>query len=115
MNAEGRPWEVGIRNPFNIDEIIKVVRIFRPSCRYIGYLYSGQHIYNPHNDAIIDSIKSLTVIGPNIYEADRFATAAFAMGDQGIDFIERTNGLEGYLVDKNKIATYTSGFERYTA
>ena len=56
----------------------------------------------------------MTVIGPNVYEADRFATPAFAMGKKGIDFVENLPGLEGYMVDKDGIATMTSGFEKYT-
>jgi thiamine biosynthesis lipoprotein len=74
----------------------------------------GQHIYNPHQSHTpIRDIVSLTVIGPDIYEADRFATAAFAMGRQGIQFIEHLQGFEGYLIDAQARATFTSGFERY--
>ena len=57
---------------------------------------------------------SLTVIGPDIYEADRFATAAFAMGMEGIEFIERLSGFEGYIITNEGIATMTSGFEQFT-
>lgn len=56
----------------------------------------------------------MTVIGPNIYEADRFATACFAMGEKGIYFIEQLSGFEGYLIDNNKIATLTSNFKKHT-
>lgn len=115
-NADGKPWAVGIRNPFNTQEIIKVVNLTTEGIATSGTYVRGQHIYNPLlKDQVIDSIASLTVVGPNIYEADRYATAAFAMGKDGIDFIEATSGLEGYMVDKDKIATYTSGFESYVA
>jgi thiamine biosynthesis lipoprotein len=116
VNAEGEPWAVGIRNPFNIVEIIKAVRLTNQGLATSGTYIRGQHIYNPHHsDQEISEIKSLTVIGPNVYEADRYATAAFAMGRTGIEFIENTAGLEGYMVDADKIATYTSGFERYVS
>jgi thiamine biosynthesis lipoprotein len=79
-----------------------------------GTYVRGQHIYNPKILGPLETdILSLTVIGPNIYEADRFATAAFAMGREGIVFIERRDGLEGYMIDLNGQATLTSGFERY--
>jgi thiamine biosynthesis lipoprotein len=48
-----------------------------------------------------------------VYEADRFATAAFAMGKRGIQFIEKLVGFEGYMIDVEARATLTSGFERY--
>jgi thiamine biosynthesis lipoprotein len=79
-----------------------------------GTYVRGQHIYNPKNeDQPITDILSLTVIGPDVYEADRFATAAFAMGRSGIDFIEVLSGFEGYMIDKDKQATYTTDFARY--
>ena len=53
-------------------------------------------------------------MGPNVLEADRFATAAFAMGREGIHFIESLKGFEGYAIDAKGIATMTSGFEVYT-
>jgi thiamine biosynthesis lipoprotein len=58
---------------------------------------------------------SITVIGPDVLEADRFATAAFAMGKGGIAFIENLPGFEGYAIDAQGIATMTSGFGAYTA
>lgn len=111
-----RPWTIGIRNPFNIEEIVKTIRVSSEGIATSGTYIRGQHIYNPFQpDATIDRVRSVTVIGPNVYEADRFATAAFAMGEQGIGFIESTPGLEGYMVTDDKLATYTSGFERYTS
>jgi len=107
------PWRIGIRNPMNREEIIKVVAVTSEGVATSGTYARGKHIYNPLKKKPADAIASLTVIGPNIYEADRFVTAAFAMGPQGINFIESLQGFEGYMVDNDRIATFTSGFERY--
>jgi len=113
-NAQGRQWTVGIRNPFNREEIVKVLVIEDHGVATSGTYIRGQHIYNPHRqNAEITDIVSLTVIGPNIYEADRFATAAFAMGKEGIRFIEGLEGFEGYMIDKNGIATMSRGFSNF--
>ena len=110
-NPSGADWSVGIRNPFQADEIIKVVYPRGRGVATSGTYVRGQHIYNPHDtDHAIADIISLTVIGADVLEADRFATAAFAMGKDGIYFIEQTLGLEGYVVDINGRATPTSGF-----
>ncbi len=110
-NAEGQDWRTGIRNPFNEDQIIKAVVLKNKGIATSGSYVRGNHIYDPKNpSARIDSIVSLTVIGPDVLEADRFATAAFAMGDDGIYFIEDMAGLEGYMVNAKGIATQTSGF-----
>lgn len=114
QNAEQQPWAVGIRNPFNRNEIIKVLNVKNKGVATSGTYVRGQHIYNPHQPTVPPAaVRSLTVIGKNIYEADRFATAAFAMGKSGIGFVENTKGLEGYMVDDAGIATFTSGFQEY--
>ncbi len=113
-NAEREPWAVGIRNPFNIQEIIKIVNISNRGVATSGTYIRGEHVYNPHNQhQDTGFVKSLTVIGPDIYEADRFATAAFAMGSEGIKFIETLSEFEAYMVDDRQIATYTTGFDDY--
>ncbi len=191
-NKGGNAWRIGIRNPFNRNEIVKVLSITDKGIATSGTAIRGQHIYDPHNpprerphphnphrgrplapihtanaasatlkcepetplratasqssgsirsasashsssvkgerspphfhtspaptDIVrqhITDIVSLTVVGPNVYEADRFATAAFAMGKKGIYFIEQLPGFEGYMIDASARATFTSGFERY--
>jgi thiamine biosynthesis lipoprotein len=105
---------VGIRNPFKIDEIVKVLSVTDCGVATSGTYIRGQHIYNPVSGVSeITDILSMTVIGADIYYADCYATAAFAMGQEGIGFIEALDGFEGYMIDKNGIATYTTGFERY--
>jgi thiamine biosynthesis lipoprotein len=114
IQAVGKDWRIGIRNPFIPEEIVKVITIRDKGVATSGIYNRGQHIYNPYNkETPITEIVSLTVIGPNVYEADRFATAAFAMGKKGILFIERLSGLEGYMIDAQGNATLTSSFERY--
>ncbi len=115
-NNRKEQWRVGIRNPFRPEtEIVKVLSIEDRGVATSGTYARGEHIYNPHARVpSANGIVSLTVIGPDIYEADRFATAAFAMGKDGIGFIEKLDGFEGYMIDKDGIATLTSGFEKYT-
>jgi thiamine biosynthesis lipoprotein len=113
-NGLGESWRVGIQNPFNPMEIVKVLSIQDCGIATSGTYVRGQHIFNPQvPEQPITDIVSLTVIGSDVFEADRFATAAFAMGPGGIQFIERLTGFEGYMIDKGGMATYTSGFERY--
>lgn len=111
---DGTPWRIGIRNPFNRAQHVKVLALRDRGVATSGTAIRGQHIYDPHQpDAPLDEIASLTVIGPDVYEADRFATAAFAMGRAGIRFIEALPGFEGYQIDAAAQATATSGLERY--
>jgi thiamine biosynthesis lipoprotein len=114
LNAEGEEWSIGIRNPFNAEEIIKAVRAKGRGIATSGSYIRGQHIYNPHMPkSKLTDVISITVIGPDILEADRFATAAFAMGKNGINFIENLPEFEGYAIDSSGLATMTSNFELY--
>ena len=115
-NQGGGPWTIGIRNPFKIDEIVKVIRAGNgEGVATSGNYLRGEHIYNPLFDPQPNPLCSLTVIGPNIFEADRFATAAFAMGRPGLAFIDALPGFAAYLIDDTKTATYTKGFASYVA
>ncbi len=113
-NAEEKDWSVGIRNPFKIHEIVKGVYPRGKGVATSGSYIRGSHIYNPHApEDKLDDIVSITVVGPDVLEADRFATAAFAMGKKGIEFIEALPGFEGYAIDARGLATLTSGFGSY--
>jgi len=116
VNASGEPWRIGIRNPFDATQIVKRLVPGEAGVATSGSYVRGAHIYDPHEAGSgLDDIVSLTVVARDIYEADRFATAAFAMGREGITFIEKTPGLEGYAIDRDGIATMTTGFSRLVA
>ena len=114
VNNTEQPWAIGIKNPWDERENIKIVYTKNnEGVATSGTYIRGEHIYDPHTGSAANTITSLTVIGPNIYEADRFATAAFAMGKKAIQFIESLPGFEGYMIDNEKIATMTTGFEKF--
>lgn len=112
-NTSKRLWRVGIKNPFNERENVKVLGVSNCGVATSGRSEHGDHIIDPKTGKSMTEISSLTVIGPNIYEADRIVTAAFAMGKKGIHFIEKTRGLEGYMIDNDGQATFTTGFNSY--
>lgn len=114
-NARGQEWCIGVRSPFKREDVIKVLEPRGRGVATSGSSARGAHIYNPLlPGAALDEVVSITVLGPDVLEADRFATAAFAMGRHGVEFIEALSGLEAYQVDQGGIATMTSGFSRYT-
>lgn len=114
-NADGKEWSVGIRNPFKRDEIVKVIYPHGKGVATSGTYIRGAHIYNPLSpEQGLRDVVSITVIGPNVLDADLYATAAFAMGRDGIVFLEQKQGFEGYAIDADGVATLTSGFASYT-
>jgi thiamine biosynthesis lipoprotein len=113
-NRYGKKWSVGIQNPHAPSQIVKVVYLHDEGIATSGTYRRGQHIYDPHlKGKLITDILSISVIGTDVLEADRFATAAFAMGKSGLDFIESLDSLEAFMIDCNGISFQTSGFVKY--
>ncbi|MBK8026648.1 MAG: FAD:protein FMN transferase [Chloroflexi bacterium] len=113
-NARGKAWSVGICNPFDLSQIVKTVTLDDRGIATSGSYMRGAHIYNPRNGSdALEEIVSISVIGPDVLEADRFATAAFAMGRTGVYFIESLPGFEAYMIDRAGQATMTTGFPAY--
>ncbi len=112
-NDEGVPWVIGIRSPFEPSKLIRRLRLTNRGIATSGTYIRGEHIWNPRTREPANEIASLTVIGPDVFEADRFATAAFAMGREGIAFLASRPGCEGYMVEKSGVATMTLGFAGY--
>jgi thiamine biosynthesis lipoprotein len=112
--GDGEEWSVGIQNPFDPMAMVKVVYPHGGAVATSGNYVRGAHIYDPlHPGRLLIDLASITVIGSDIYDADRYATAAFAMGAEGIRFVDGVAGLEGYAIDSAGIATMTSGFGKY--
>jgi thiamine biosynthesis lipoprotein len=112
-NSHGVPWRVGIRNPFDPMQSIKTLQPGDAGVATSGSSIRGDHIYDPHTGEAPRNVVSLTVVAADIFDADRFATAAFAMGEKGIALIEAILGLEGYMVDCRGTATMTTGFRKF--
>jgi len=116
LSDSRQSWNVGIRNPFNVHEIVKSVKLDNQAIATSGNYLRGNHIYNPITQKPCASrIVSLSVIGPNILDADRYATAAYAMEDKGIYFIDALDGFEAYQINEDGIGSMTRGFEQYVA
>ena len=68
------------------------------------------HIIDPRTGEPASNLLSFTVVGPDILQTDVFATAAFAMGMAGLDFIRKTPGYEAFAIDRELRAWSTPGF-----
>lgn len=110
-NAEGGPWRVGIRHPVQREKFARVVLASGLAVATSGTYEKGDHVLDPHTGRPATGWLSFTVVGPDIVEADVYATACFAMGGEGLDFVSRTAGYEAYAIDRRLQAVYTAGFD----
>lgn len=115
VTEDNKPWHIGVRSPFKRSENVATVALNDMAIATSGTAIRGAHLYDPVKNSSLDSIVSLTVIAPLIVDADRMATAAFAMGEKGIYFLEKLLGYEAFMIDNRGISTQTSGWKDYEA
>jgi thiamine biosynthesis lipoprotein len=113
---DGSPWRIGIRNPWDATTTVAVLSVDDDAIATSGTYERGDHIINPHTGRAPDGIASMTVVGPSLTWADTWATAAYAMGIRGVDWIAReVAGYEACAISTDKRLVMTSGFERFMA
>ena len=115
--ASGEPWRIGVRHPHHADRLAFVLAGHGPLAVATSGTYErGAHIVDPRTGERVADVASITVVGPDLAEADAFATAAFAMGaGAGIEWVERRRGYEAIEIAHDLTMATTSGIERYIA
>ena len=116
---EGRPWIVGIRHPLESDQVAARLA-FEPGPGRMAVATSGLyeragHIVNPRNNEVPAELLSMTVVGPSLALADAYATAAFAMGREGLPWLASRPGYAGYAIDRELRPSWNAGLESYLA
>jgi thiamine biosynthesis lipoprotein len=88
--ATGDKWRVGIVDPHDATRIHSYVDIPENwAIATSGVAERGQHIWGKDSQPTNSQFSSMTVIGPHLMWADAFATIAYALGDAGIDWVEK--------------------------
>jgi thiamine biosynthesis lipoprotein len=114
--APGTPWRIGIRNPWDALTVAAVLSAHDLAIATSGTYERGQHVIDPHTGRPPDGVISMTVIGPSLTWADAWATAAFAMGVRGVDWVAReVSGYEAMAITTDRHVISSSGFERFVA
>jgi thiamine biosynthesis lipoprotein len=77
------PWKIGVVNPENTQEVLRIFEIFDGAIATSGTYERGVHITDPFSGLIAIGARSATVIGPDGGLADAMATALMVTGDEG--------------------------------
>jgi thiamine biosynthesis lipoprotein len=109
----GRPWRIGIRHPELPDRLATVLEARDLAVATSGGYERGGHITDPHTGRAPDGLLSVTVVGPKLSEADAYATAAFAMGPDGLAWIATLPGYSGCTITAERRLVWTPEFARY--
>ncbi len=89
----GQPWHVGVRHPLRPAAYCAVLSLGEGAVATSGTYERGQHVLDPFTGKPAADLVSVTVVGPELYAADAYATAALAMGEKAPAWLD---GLPGY-------------------
>ncbi len=87
LTADGRPWRVGIRHPWEADKLSWVLGVTDGAVATSGVYERGTHVWNPRGGAPARGLRSVSVVGPDLALADAYATTALAMGEHGLTWL----------------------------
>ena len=109
----GKPWRVGIQNPFDTNKNIKVLGLSNQAVATSGSyeiffdkkkMY--HHLMNPATGEPAHGQASATVVTASTAQADALATAAFVKPE----VLAKVGGTEGLIVDVRGMLQATAGF-----
>ena len=107
----GRPWRIGIQNPFDRNTVVAVAN--PPGAIATSGAYErGLHVYDPHTGRPAEVVASATVTGPELDLVDALATGLLAGGPAALPAIEALTGFEAMLIGLDASVTTTAGFPR---
>jgi len=116
----GSSWRVGIANPLDRDQVFAWLDVtdqaIVTSGDYENYIeldgkrYS--HILDPRTGYPVEELRSVTIVCPDGELADALATGVSVLGIQkGLELVNRLNGVEAMLVDKDGNLHFSKGLE----
>ena len=108
--VSGGPWRVGVRHPEHADQLCTVLELTDGAVATSARYERGDHILDGRTGHPATGLLSLTVVAPTLTEADSAATAAFAMGADGVEWAAELNDCEVFAVDAERGVLRTPGF-----
>lgn len=107
------PWKIGVVNPDNHQEALRIFEIFDGAIATSGTYERGAHITDPHTGLIAIGAKSATVVGPDGGLADALATALMVAGDEGAQFFGQVelDKYSAWCVDRHEGSAWGVGPE----
>ncbi|MFF4047263.1 FAD:protein FMN transferase [Streptomyces chartreusis] len=108
--AGGGPWRVGVRHPEQADKVCTVAELTDGAIATSARYERGDHIIDGRTGRPATGLLSLSVVASSLTVADTVATAAFAMGAEGVDWAASRAGCEVFAVDAERRVLRTEGF-----
>jgi thiamine biosynthesis lipoprotein len=121
--ADGSPWPIGITNPFKPTEEIEILLLQAGGVATSGkdrrrWIRNGvlqHHIIDPvTNQPAATDLLTVTVIAPDVMEAEAMAKATFILGSRaGLEWIEARSQLAALFTLDNGQVLYSHKMEEF--
>ena len=110
-SGEVEPWSIGVSNPDNKLEVLKIFKITDGAIATSGESERGAHIHDPFTGTIAIGAKSATVVGPDGGLVDALATALMVSGDEGADWFRNPDLAEysAWVIDRHSDTSWGLG------
>jgi thiamine biosynthesis lipoprotein len=120
IQTHGRPrdggqWSFALADPLQPGDIVGTLAIDDGAVATSGTAERGRHLWDGRDGRRAAGLSSLTVTGPHLAWADALATAGFAMGEEGIEWVSRFDDyhavavtLDGVLVADPVLAAHAA-------
>jgi thiamine biosynthesis lipoprotein len=97
------PWKIGVVNPDNRQEVLRIFEITDGAIATSGTYERGAHIFDPHTGTIAIGAKSATVLGPDGGLTDALATALMVSGEDGAGWFAQPELAEysAWVIDRH--------------
>lgn len=115
--SDGKPWNVGIRDPFDPTRTLCAVQIAAGSVVTSGpyercFVRDGvryHHILSPRTGTVQTDLASASIISEKSADGDGYSTTLFALGSQrAFDLVRSLPGIEALLVRQDGKILYTN-------
>jgi FAD:protein FMN transferase len=95
--AAGKPFSIGIADPFSPRHLAAVVRL-TGAIATSGRYERGDHLIDPHSGRPAARVASASVTGPDLGLADALATAVAVAGAPSLALIEKLESYEALVI-----------------
>jgi FAD:protein FMN transferase len=106
----GQPWQVGVRHPLRPEAYCAVLPLRDGAVATSGTYERGHHVLDPFTGKPATDLVSVTVVGPELYAADAYATAALAMGAKAPAWLDGLPGYEALVIGPDGRGWSTRGW-----
>ena len=104
-------WRIGIQHPWERDKTAQVVELTNGAVATSGDYERGEHVIDPRTGRPAAGLASVTVIASDLATADGDATAALALGRDGMAWLATRPEVVAMGITDDRRVVKTAGFD----